>query len=216
MLTLSFQKRNSDTTLHALRTGGTVPAVFYGPKEKSTPIAVNTIEFTKVWKIAGESSIIVLKDGTEEHEALIQEVEMHPVSDAILHVDFYVIEKGKKLEINVPLIFTGVSAAVKELGGTLVKVMHDVAIEALPKDLPHDIQVDISLLSNLNSQILVKDLKFPAGVEVKVGEEEVVAAITVKKEEIEEPTAPVDLSVIEVVGAKGKEESAEGEAAAAE
>ncbi|MCC2630496.1 MAG: ribosomal rRNA E-loop binding protein Ctc/L25/TL5, large subunit ribosomal protein [Candidatus Paceibacter sp.] len=215
MLTIQFETRDTKGTTSALKKAGMVPAVFYGPKEKSTSISVKETEFRKVWKDAGESSIIVLKNGEEEHEALIQDVDVHPVTDTTQHVDFYVIEKGKKLEVSVPLEFVGVSAAVKDLGGILVKVLHELPIEALPKDLPHDIQVDISALSGLDSQILAKDLKLPAGVEIKIEPEDVIAAIAVAKEEVEE--APADISAIEVVGAKGKEEeAAEGPEAGAE
>jgi large subunit ribosomal protein L25 len=209
MLTIPFETRDAKAKTGSLRRGGRIPGVFYGPKEKSTPISVKESEFRKVWKEAGESSIIVLKHEGEEHEALIQDVAVHPVSDIPQHVDFYVIEKGKKLEVSVPLEFVGVSGAVKDLAGILVKVLHELPIEALPKDLPHDIQVDISLLTDLNSQILVSDLKLPEGVEVKIGMEEVIAAIAVAKEEVEE-TAPVDLSAIEVSVEKGKKE-VEGE-----
>jgi large subunit ribosomal protein L25 len=210
MLTIQFETRDTKKSLPAERKGGNVPAVFYGPKEKSTPILVKETEFKKVWKEAGESSIIVLKNGGEEHEALIQDVDIHPVTGIPRHADFYVIEKGKKLEVAVPLEFVGVSGAVKDLGGTLVKVLHELDIEALPKDLPHHVEVDISLLSGLDSQILAKDLKLPAGVEMKADADEVVAAIAVAKEEVEEAPA-ADISAIEVVGAKGKEET-EGEA----
>jgi large subunit ribosomal protein L25 len=216
MLTLPFENRESKGSIDALRKGGRVPAVFYGPKEKSTPITLKETEFKKVWKEAGESSIITLKNGGEEHEALIQDVEVHPVSGAPLHADFYVIEKGKKLEVAVPLEFVGVAPAVKDLGGILVKVLHEIEIEALPKDLPHDIEVDISALTTLDSQILIKDLKLPAGVEAKLDPESVVAAIAVAKDEPEE-VAPADISSIEVVGAKGKEETeGEGEAGGSE
>jgi large subunit ribosomal protein L25 len=211
MLTIPFETRDTKAPLGTLRKGGKVPAVFYGPKEKSTSISLKETEFKKAWKEAGESSIVILKNGDEEHEALIHEVDLHPVSGAIQHADFYVIEKGKKLEVSVPLEFTGVSDAVKA-GGTLVKVLHELEIEALPKDLPRDIIVDISLLKTVDSQILVKDLTIPAGVEVKNEGEEVVAAIAVAKDEPEEVIS--DISAIEVVGAKGKEEeAAEGESA---
>jgi large subunit ribosomal protein L25 len=214
MLTIQFEARDTNGSIGALKKAGMIPAVFYGPKEKSTPISVKETEFKKVWKEAGESSIIVLKNGTEEHEALIQDVDSHPVTDKTQHVDFYVIEKGKKLEVAVPLEFVGVAPAVKDLGGILVKVLHEMEIEALPKDLPHDIEVDISALTTLDSQILIKDLKLPAGVEAKLDPETVVAAIAVAKDEPEEAVV-ADISQIEVVGAKGKEEEAgEGEAGA--
>lgn len=211
MLTLQFETRDSKAKPESVRASGKMPAVFYGPKEKSTPIIVKDIDFKKVWNEAGESSIITLKNGEDEHESLIHDVEVHPVTGRPLHADFYVIEKGKKLELSVPLEFVGTSPAVKDLGGILVKVLHEVEIEALPKDLPREIQVDISALSGLDSQILAKDIVMPSGVELKINPEEVVAAIAVAKEEVEEPTKTID--DIEVVGAKGKEEEAEGDEA---
>lgn len=213
MLTLEFKKRESAQSLEKARRDGLMPAVFYGPKEASTPIAIKANEFKKVWKQAGESSIIVLKDAAEEHEALIHDIDIHPVTGIPRHADFYVIEKGKKLQLNVQLEFIGASEAVKSLGGILVKVLHEVEIEALPKDLPHHIEVDITALSALDSQVLAKDLKLPAGVELLTGAEEVVAAISVAVEEVEDaPTASI--ADIEVVGEKGKkdEEGEEGEA----
>jgi large subunit ribosomal protein L25 len=210
MLTIQFETRNTKAALPALRKAGKVPAVFYGPKEKSTAITLKQSEFKKVWKEAGESSIITLKNGSEEHEALIQEVAVHPVTGIPEHADFYVIEKGKKLEVAVPLEFVGVSEAVKG-GNILVKVLHELEIEALPKDLPHNIKVDISALTGVDSQILARDLKLPSGVLIKIDPEAVIAAIAVAKEEPEEVVA--DISAIEVVGAKGKEEAEGGEGA---
>lgn len=213
MLTLEYTNRELKTSPGTVRGGGHLPAIFYGPKEKSTPISVKAIDFKKVWKDAGESSIITLKGPKgEEHEALIYDVDLHPVSDIPRHADFYVVEKGKKLKVEVSLEFTGTSPAVKDLGGTLVKVLHSVEIEALPKDLPREIIVDIAPLATLESQILAGQLPLPTGVVLITGPEEVVAAITVAKEEVEEPTKSI--SDIEVVGAKGKEE-VEGEGAEA-
>lgn len=211
MYTLEFQKRTTSGKNAALKFEGKIPAVFYGPKEQATSITIKEIDFKKVWKEAGESSIITLKGDGEEHDVLIQDVDTHPVSGAARHADFYVIEKGKKLQVNVPLEFTGVSEAVKSLGGILIKVLHEVEIEAMPKDLPHDLTVDISALATLDSQILAKDVPLPSGVTLITGLEEVVAAITVAKEEVEE-VAPADLSTIEDAKPKGKEEEEAGAA----
>jgi large subunit ribosomal protein L25 len=212
MITLQYEKRDAKTKADMIRKTGKVPAVFYGPKEKSTAITLKETEFKKAWKDAGESTIVILKNGAEEHETLIHDVDIHPVTGMPRHADFYVIEKGKKLQVDVELEFEGVSPAVKDMGGILIKVLHELEIEAMPKDLPHDIKVDIGLLTGLESQILAKDLKLPAGVTLITGPEEVVAAIAVAKEEVEEPTKTID--DIEVVGAKGKEETAEGDEAA--
>ncbi|MBX4198020.1 50S ribosomal protein L25 [Candidatus Parcubacteria bacterium] len=213
MLTLEFKKRQEADKLPKLRREGFVPAVFYGPKEETTPISIKAIDFKKVWKEVGESSVISLKDGSEEHEALIYAVDEHPVSGIPRHADFYVIEKGKKIQVKTPLEFIGTSAAIKELGGTLVKVLHELEIEALPKDLPHDLKVDISLLAALDSQVLAKDIKLPDGVTLISEPDEVVASIFVPQEEPEE--APeASIADIEVVGAKGKEEVVGEEGAA--
>jgi large subunit ribosomal protein L25 len=144
----------------------------------------------------------------EEKDALIHDVERDPVTGAVRHVDFYVLEKGKKVEVEVPLTFVGISPAVKDMGGTLVKVMHKLAIEALPKDLPRAIEVDIAALVTFESKIHVKDLVLPSGVEAKTNSEEVVALVAEYKEEVEETIAPIDLSAIEVEK-KGKEANVE-------
>lgn len=209
MYTLNVETRTKDKT-------GTIPAVFYGPKQESTSVTISLAEFLKVWKKAGESAIITLKGLGDEHEALIHDIDLHPVTGTPRHADFYVIEKGKKLQIDVPLVYEGISGAVKDLGGILVKVMHEVKIEALPKDLPRELKVDLSLLSALDSTIHAKDIILPAGVTLLDLADEVVASIDVAREEVVEESTTIDMSAIEVEK-KGKEpkEGEEGEAAAA-
>jgi large subunit ribosomal protein L25 len=207
-------KKREGGNLEHLRKGGDMPAVFYGPKEEATPIAIRLAEFKKVWKATGESSILTLKYDGKELESLIHEVSTHAVSGEPLHADFYIIEKGKKVSVMVPLEFIGVSEAVKGLGGTLVKVAHEIEIEALPKDLPHGIDVDISVLTDFEKQITVKDLKLPPGVEVVGNPEDVIAMVQETKEEVFEEVVAPDLSTIEVEK-KGKEET-EGEEGASE
>jgi len=216
MLTLTAEKRDLTQDVNSLRKAGRLPAVFYGPKEKSTPVTVSTKDFIKAFRQAGESSIIILKEGNEEHETLIYDVDVHPVTGAPRHADFYVIEKGKKVKVHVPLVFEGVSPAVKDLGGILVKVMRELEIEASPKDLPHELKVDISSLSELTSVIMAKDIKIPASVTLVAHAEEIVASIAEAKEEVEE-VKPIDMSAIEVEK-KGKEakEGEEGVEPAAE
>ena len=213
MIKLNVENRDKTQKSAVLRKAGKMPAVFYGKKEKSTPVIISKAEFKKVWREAGESSVIDLVGKNIEAEALIYDVDLDPVTDEPRHADFYVFEKGKKIEISVPLEFIGVAPAVKDMGGTLVKVMHEIEIEALPKDLPHNISVDICSLVNFDSQILAKDVKLPQGVALVAKSEEVVASVYETKEEVEE-VAPIDLASIEVQK-KGKE-AKEGEDAEAE
>ena len=195
--------------------GDKIPAVFYGRKEESTSIAVALKDFKKVLKEAGESTVIALTGVGEEKEALIHDVDFEPVTGQPRHADFYIIEKGKKVQVTVPLNFVGIAPAVKELGGVLMKILYEVEVEALPKDLPHEINVDISSLADFESKIEIKNITLPEGVMILGDADEVVALVSeVKEEVIEEAPAALDLSTIEVEK-RGKEEvpeeSAEGE-----
>ena len=207
MLTLKVEKRVPGTG-KTLRTGGKMPAVLYGHKEVSTPISISLMDFKKVWKEAGESSVISLSGVGEEKEALIHDVDFEPITGEPRHADFYIIEKGRKVQVKVPLNFIGIAPAVKEMGGILVKVIHEVEVEAIPKDLPHEIEVNISKLENFESKIEVKDITVPTGVKILAKPNEVVALVSeAKEEELEVAPEAVDLSAIEVEK-RGKEEEA--------
>lgn len=216
MFAIKAKKRDESIKLDVLRKGGEIPAVFYGAGKKTTSIHLSKIEFKKIWREAGESSAvkIEMEGGNKEKEnvdALIHEVQVDPVTDEPIHVDFLAIDMKKKIQVKVPLVFEGISGAVKSGIGNLVKVLHEVEIEALPADLPHNLIADISKLKTLQDQIFVSDLKLPAGVAVINNPSDVVASIIEQVEEKEE-AAPVDLSAIEVEK-KGKKEE-EGEAGA--
>lgn len=213
-ISLQYEKREAKQSPKSLRGAGRIPAVFYGRKQESTPITVATREFEKVWKKAGETAIVNLVSGGEEVQALIHDVDRHPVIGTPRHADFYVFEKGQKLKIKIPIEFTGVSPAVKDLGGVLVKVIHDLEIEAEPKNLPQKIEVDISSLATFESVIIASAVKLPEGVALVISPDEVVASVYEPKEEVVEE-APVDLSTIEVME-KGKKPVEGEEGAAAE
>lgn len=212
-ITLKIEKRDLKADVDALRKGGKIPAVFYGKKEASTPISIASVDFVKAYKSAGESTVVILKGDGIEVESLIHDMDLHPVTGKPLHADFYVFEKGKKIKVDVPLEFVGVAPAIKELGGTLIKVLHDIEIEALPKDLPHKIEVNIASLVDFKSSIKASEIKLPAGVELAIKGDDIVASVAEPKAEVEEVAAPVDLSAIEVAK-KGKEAKEGGDAAA--
>ncbi|OGC88635.1 hypothetical protein A2419_02200 [Candidatus Adlerbacteria bacterium RIFOXYC1_FULL_48_26] len=202
---LAVEKRDTKVKAAAIRKGGFMPAVVYGRSEESTPISVSRKEFEKLFKVAGSATVITLKGLGEEKDALIHEVEFHAVSGEPLHADFYAIEKGQTVTVSVPFEFEGVSPAVKDLGGILVKVIHEIEMEVLPKDLPNLIHVDISKLTTLDSKIFVSDLKLPSSAVLSIPTDEVVAMIDTAKEETEE-SAPMDLSSIETSVERGKKE----------
>lgn len=204
-VTLDVQKRTASAA--AVRKSGAVPAVVYGPKQEPVSILVDKSTFEKMLKDAGESTVINLVGLDEEIEVLVHDVSFNPGKGGVEHVDFYAIEKGKEITVNVPLEFEGEAPAVK-LGGSLTKVLHEIEITCKPTALPQHIVVDVSSLDDFEKQIHIKDLVIPAGVKIENDPEDVVALVQEVQEEAEE-SAPVDMDAVEVE-AKGKTEEKEG------
>ncbi len=169
-----------------LREKGILPAVVYGHNIPSKMIKVSYNDFQKVLEKTGESTLIDLKiDQEKPVSVLIQDVQLDPVKDKIIHVDFYQVKKGEKIETEIELNFVGESKAVKELNGTLVKVMDKIPVRCLPKDLIQELDVDISSLNTFDDVIRVADLSFPPGIEVLVDSEETVASVSPPEKEEE-------------------------------
>ena len=202
-ITLKVEQRQATgKKLYKLRQEGKIPAVVYGHKHESTNLSLDAKGFEKAFKEAGESSVIVLSGVGEDAEVLIQEVAYDPLKGRVEHVDFYAIEKGKEVTVNIPLEFVGEAPAIK-LGGSLTKALHEIEVTSKPNVLPHEIIVDVSSLETFDDHIRVKDLKVPTGVKIENDPEETVAVVSEVKEESEEPVT-VDMSAVEVEQ-KGKE-----------
>jgi large subunit ribosomal protein L25 len=209
LMEISYTKRDAAKKLSDIRAEGGMPAVFYGRKEESTPITLDQVEFMKLYSEAGESTVITLKTEGEDHEALIQEVAVDPVKGTMLHADFYVVEKGKKVNVNVPIEFEGEAPAEKDLGGVLVKVLHEIEIEATPSNIPHEVHLDISSIVDFDTVLHAKDIKLPEGVDLLTDPEETIVLAQEPKEEVEEePAEAPDFENIEVEQ-KGKKEDEE-------
>ncbi|QQG46482.1 MAG: 50S ribosomal protein L25 [Candidatus Niyogibacteria bacterium] len=199
-----------------LQKSGLIPAVVYGGTEKPQPLEIDLKDFQKTWEEAGESSLIELDFDGQKKNVLIKDIQRDSINGLPIHVDFYAVRMDKPIQAMVSITFIGESPAVKNLGGSLVKVMHEIEIEALPKDLPHELEVDISGLVAFNDRFLIKDLKLPAGVKVLAGSEDVMALVEEPKAEEEAPSEAPTLEGIEVVDKKGKKEEIAEEAAVEE
>jgi large subunit ribosomal protein L25 len=204
MITLNAQKRSKTDDLVKVRKDGLVPAVVYGAGVENTPISVPAIDFKKIYKEAGETTAISLSIDGKIVPALIHDIQLDPIRGFAQHVDFLAVDLKKKISTHVPLEFTGVSEAVKSGSGVLVKVLHEIEVEALPSDMPHSLSVDISKLVTLDDNVFASDISLPKGVTLIANAEDVVAAVTAMHEEKEE-TPALDLSSIEVEK-KGKKE----------
>lgn len=214
MVKLSAKSRDIKAKISAVRNIGMIPAVIYGPGIKNSNVAVGSKDFKKVFDQAGESTLVDLEvEGQKMVKVLINDVSVDPVSDKVMHIDFYQVKMDKEIESRIPLSFIGEAPAVKEQGGILVKNMHELHIKALPQDLIHDIEVDISNLININDKMFVSDIKLPKGVKVINKLEDIVVMISAPREEEEEIKPEMSVEDIKVVGEEEKKAKAEEKAA---
>ncbi len=173
-----------------LRKEGQLPANIYGKKIKSQSITVNYLEFTQTFDQAGETSLIDLALDKTTHPVLITNVQVDPVTDNPIHVDFRQVDLTEKVTANIPLVITGESPAVKDLGGVLETPLSEVEVEALPTDLPENIQIDISSLKKIGLTLTVGDLKVSSKVEIKSDPATPVVVISEPRAEEEPEPAP--------------------------
>lgn len=161
-----------------LRKEGFIPAHVFGHKIKTAHIQVKATEFGKVFEKVGETGIIDLAVDSEKKPVLVKNIQVHPVSDVPLHIDFYQVNLSEKVKVNVPLEVIGEAPAVHKKIGVLLTPISELEIEALPADLPENIQVDVSNFENVGDEIKVKDLKVDrAKIEIHADEELIVAQI---------------------------------------
>lgn len=189
--------------VHALRTAGLIPAELYGQGSENEHLTVNEKEFVKVFKEAGESTVITLVVGSKKIPALIYDVKLDSISDKVLHIDFYLVNMNEEIETEVALEFVGESPAVKSEGGVLVKSMHEIEVRALPANLPHGIEVDLSKLVNIHDSIHVKDIVVKSGVKLLADADAVIATVIEQAAE-EEVAAPVSVADVKVEGEEKK------------
>jgi large subunit ribosomal protein L25 len=185
----------------ALRRQGLTPANIYGHNVESQAIQVATEELKHVLKSAGRNDIVYLRlDGDDPRPTFVRDVQQHPVTDAIQHIDFLQISLREKVRTDVPIHLTGLSPAVDTYGGILMHGLDHVTVEALPTEVPSFLEIDVSPLTEINQALHVSDLDLPDEVTLLTDPEQVVAKV-----------APPAVEPVEEV--PEEEELEEGEAA---
>jgi large subunit ribosomal protein L25 len=201
-----------------LRQQGMLPGVVFGKDLESIPITLDKKEFEKVYQEAGESTLIDVEitDGNRRHrvpqlhKTLISEVDLDPVSDKIIHANLQAVKLTEKTTATVPLKLVGESPVVKSGEGMLLTLLDEVDVDALPQDLPAEIQVDISGLTAIDQGIAIKDLPVDRSkVEIEQDPEELVVKIEHAEME-EEEEKEVSVEQVEVTTEK-KEEVTDGQ-----
>jgi large subunit ribosomal protein L25 len=203
-----------------LRSEGRVPAVIYGGKAKPQNVEVKLKDIENlVHHSASENLLVDLtidQDTRPRRLALVQELQHHPLSSALLHVDLHEVSETEKVTVMVPVESIGEAAGVKTGGGVLEHVLFKIKVRALPKDLPEVIEVDVSHLE-IGQSIHLGEIKPPAGVEIlgekKVSVLSVAAPITEAQEAAVLEGAGATAGEVEMI--KEKKEGEEGAAPAA-
>ncbi len=203
--TLTAQARTPEVKPAHLRRDGIAPVVLYGNSLQPLPLAIVAAELEKVFHRAGASSLVALKlpDGSEQ-VILFREIQRDPRTHAITHADMYAVNLTEKTRAEVPLVFIGEAPALSTNEATLVTNKDTVEVEALPKDLPHNIEVDLSGLLNVDDAIHVRDLKLAAGIEVLDAEDDTIVLVAALREEVEEAPVSEAEAVAAVEAAKEK------------
>lgn len=198
LITLKADKRELvGKKAKQLRKQDMIPAVMYGNKIAAQNLTVNYIDFKRVYAKAGESALIELEVEKKKVNVLIHDIQLAPMSGKVTHIDFFQVNMKEEVETEIPLEFIGESAAVKALGGVLVKNIDEISVKCLPADLPEKYEIDISTLATFEDVITVKDLKISDKVEILMDLETVIALVSAPR--TEESLAELDNKVEEDV-----------------
>ncbi len=162
----------------ALRRQGLLPAIIYGHYIKPIIITLDFHSASRILPTISSTRLVTIKVNGEAHTTLVREKQRHPITGSLLHVDFLEVSMTETLRTSVRLVFVGESYAVKNLNGILVTGQEEVEIEALPRDLPEKIVVDISVLKQIGDGIYVRDLPLPPNVTILANPGEMIVVVT--------------------------------------
>lgn len=173
----------------AVRQAGNIPAIIYGKHVKPISIVCKKNDFIKKFKEAGYSTPLTLEGKGIDQFVLIHDMQLDPVTDVVMHVDFLAVNKNEKVTTEIPVKLVGESP-LEKLGEGKIQLLKDfIEVEAFPQDLPHDIQIDISVIEKMDDTIFVKDIKVSDKVEILDDLEQPLITVLKLTEEVEE--APV-------------------------
>ncbi len=208
---LKTQERNIlGKKVKTLRQQGFIPAELYGKGIENKHLSVGSRDFMKVFKEAGENTVVTLAvDDKEKFPVIISNVHFDHLKDEVTTVDFHKINMDEKIEAEIPVELTGEAPAIKK-GLIVVKVMNEIKVSATPDRLPHKFEIDVGGLVDEGDAIHIKDLNIGKEVKVMAPEDSVIVIVNKMKEEKEEtpPPAPEATATEAAPGAEaGTEES---------
>ncbi|MEE9368251.1 MAG: 50S ribosomal protein L25 [Pontiella sp.] len=202
------KKRNLEGTSNSrrLRKTGLLPAVIYGAEQEAVSVEINAHDFEQIIHHGSESMLIEIEiEGEDNTRVLVKEIQHHPVSSDLLHVDLLRVTAGKVITVEVALELVGEAAGVKA-GGILDHIMHSISVEVLPKDMVEKFEIDVSELE-IGEAIHVSGLSLGSNFNVLVDEEAIVATVAAPRvEEEADADAEAATGEPEVITEKKEEE----------
>jgi len=179
-LTIEVQKRDKTGkgANRRARSGGLIPAVVYGGGKESVAIQIDRKSMLDLMKKAGsETPVYLLKLGDSERHAMIREMQTHPISRQVVHIDFQRVMMDQKIHVKVPIELVGTSYGVKTQGAVLDFVTREIDVECLPGEIPGHLELDITSL-HANQHAEARELKLPEGVTLRDSPDKVIVSVT--------------------------------------
>lgn len=210
-IVLEAKVRDKSQKLNHLRKADRLPVTYYGNGVKNLDFDLDYQDFRRAFRAGGQNTVMDLNVDGKALKVLVHDMQFDPVSDRFIHVDFIAVDMNKEVSTSIPLVFIGTSAAVRELGGTLMDSLSEVNVKCLARDLIHEIEVDLSLLEDFHSVIHVSDLKVPSTIEITDDPELAIATVAAPKSEDElaaedAADAAAAAAAMDAVKDEGKEE----------
>jgi large subunit ribosomal protein L25 len=217
-LNLSVSKREViGKKVSELRRNGLTPVHMYGPEIESGSLQCDSAILSKVITDAGTNIPVTVnvENGEQDNLCFIREVQYHPVTNKVLHVDFMKVQEGKVVQAQVPIAVEGTSPAVRTMGGTLLQPLQALTVEALPLEIPEIIVLQAELLIDFETNLYVSDIELDNNITViNEGSEMVASVVAPRVERSETDTGEGEVAEsednVEVIGDNDTSENAEG------
>lgn len=190
---ISAKKREGKERSKVLAMSSLLPAVVYGHGFDPQSLVVDYQEFRRAYIKAGETTIIDLDIEGKSVPVLVKEVQFHPVSDKMQHIDFFKVNLKEKIKAHVPVVFIGTAPAVKNMGGILTHQLDHIDVECLPNEIPHEFEVDVTGMVDFDGVVYVKDMPAIPGVEILNDGDQIIASIVAPKVEVESELTPQEM-----------------------
>jgi large subunit ribosomal protein L25 len=178
------RNRSGKGVARKIRAQGMIPAVLYGSGE-NIPLTLQPQELLKILTL-GENTIFRLEIDGElggDRQAIVRDLQRDPLKETLLHADLYRISMDVEITVSVPIVLQGMSRELSDIGGMINQLLHEIEIQCLPNLIPHELTIDVAHLG-IGEVLHVRDLPVPQGIQVLAAPDEVVAAVSVRGEEV--------------------------------